>query len=613
MQEVLFVQNTHLRNVAIIAHVDHGKTTLVDEMLKQGGIYRENQATVDRVMDSNDLERERGITILAKNTAVHYKDVKINIVDTPGHADFGGEVERILKMVNGVILLVDAAEGPMPQTRFVLSKALELGHKVIVVVNKIDRPDQRIHEVMDEVLELLLDLNATDEQFESPTLFCSGRQGTASYSPDVPGTDLVPLFETILNYIPAPEADEDKPFQMLVSSIDYNEFVGRIAIGRIERGTIKQNQEIAVCNFHTPDEAPVKAKATALYQFDGLGKVPVTEATAGNIIAMSGIGDITIGDTICAPEKVEPIEFVKISAPTIEMTFSVNDSPFAGREGKFVTSRQLRERLFRETLKDVSLRVTETDSTDSFNVAGRGEMSLSILIETMRREGYEFQVSPPRVLFQEIDGKKCEPIERLVVDVPSDAVGAVIEKIGSRKGDLLEMTPVGDRMKIEFLVPSRGLFGYRNEFLTDTKGEGIMACVFDSYAPMKGEIARRNTGSLVSFETGESVTYGLYNAQERGVLFIGAGVPVYAGMIVGETPKQEDISVNICKKKQLTNMRASGSDDALRLTPPRQMSLEQCLEFLADDELLEVTPENLRLRKRILSHADRMKALKGGK
>ena len=601
------MQDQHLRNVAIIAHVDHGKTTLVDEMLKQGGIYRENQATVDRVMDSNDLERERGITILAKNTAVHYKDVKINIVDTPGHADFGGEVERILKMVNGVILLVDAAEGPMPQTRFVLSKALELGHKVIVVVNKIDRPDQRIHEVMDEVLELLLDLNATDEQFESPTLFCSGRQGTASYSPDVPGTDLVPLFETILNYIPAPEADVDKPFQMLVSSIDYNEFVGRIAIGRIERGVVRQNQEIAVCNFHTPDEAPREAKATALYQFDGLGRVPVTEATAGNIIAMSGIGDITIGDTICAPEAPEPIEFVKISAPTIEMTFSVNDSPFAGREGKFVTSRQIRERLFRETLKDVSLRVTETDSTDAFNVAGRGEMSLSILIETMRREGYEFQVSPPRVLYQEIDGKKCEPIERLVCDVPADAVGAVIEKIGARKGDLLEMTPVGERMKLEFLVPSRGLFGYRNEFLTDTKGEGIMASVFECYAPMKGEIQRRNSGSLVSFETGESVTYGLFNAQERGVLFIGPGVPVYAGMVVGETPKQEDISVNICKKKQLTNMRASGSDDALRLTPPRQMSLEQCLEFLADDELLEVTPKSLRLRKRLLDHAARMR------
>ena len=597
----------NIRNIAIIAHVDHGKTTLVDQMLKQGGVYRENQAVVDRVMDSGDLERERGITILAKNTAVHYNGVKINIVDTPGHADFSGEVERILKMVDGVLLLVDAAEGPMPQTRFVLQKALELGHKVIVVVNKIDRPDQRIHEVMDEVLELLLDLNATDEQFESPTLFCSGRQGTASYSPDVPGTDLVPLFETILNYIPAPEADVDKPFQMLVSSIDYNEFVGRIAIGRIERGVVRQNQEIAVCNFHTPDEAPRKAKATALYQFDGLGRVPVTEATAGNIIAMSGIGDITIGDTICAPEAPEPIEFVKISAPTIEMTFSVNDSPFAGREGKFVTSRQIRERLFRETLKDVSLRVTETDSTDAFNVAGRGEMSLSILIETMRREGYEFQVSPPRVLYQEIDGKKCEPIERLVCDVPADAVGAVIEKIGARKGDLLEMTPVGERMKLEFLVPSRGLFGYRNEFLTDTKGEGIMASVFECYAPMKGEIQRRNSGSLVSFETGESVTYGLFNAQERGVLFIGPGVPVYAGMVVGETPKQEDISVNICKKKQLTNMRASGSDDALRLTPPRQMSLEQCLEFLADDELLEVTPKSLRLRKRLLDHAARMR------
>ena len=605
------MQNEKLRNVAIIAHVDHGKTTLVDEMLKQSGVYRENQTVVERVMDSNDLERERGITILAKNTAVWYHDVKINIVDTPGHADFGCEVERILKMVNGVILLVDAAEGPMPQTRFVLSKALELGHKVIVVVNKIDRPDQRIHEVVDEVLELLLDLNATDEQFESPTLFCSGRQGTASYSPDTAGTDLTPLFETIVNYIPGPEAEVEKPFQMLVSSIDYSEFVGRIAIGRIERGTIKQNQEIAVCNYHTPDAAPQKAKATALYEFDGLGKVPVQEATAGNIIALSGIGEVTIGDTICATDCIEPMEFVKISAPTIEMTFSVNDSPFAGREGKFVTSRQLRERLFRETMKDVSLRVTEMEgATDSFNVAGRGEMSLSILMETMRREGYEFQVSPPRVLYQEIDGVKCEPIERLVVDVPADCVGAVMEKIGSRKGDLLEMNPVGERMKLEFLVPARGLFGYRNEFLTDTKGEGIMASIFDSYAPMKGEIQRRSTGSLVAFETGDAVTYGLFNAQERGALFIGPGTPVYAGMIVGETPKAEDISVNVCKKKQLTNMRASGSDDALRLVTPKKLSLEQCLEFLADDELLECTPENLRLRKRILDHGDRMRALK---
>ena len=607
------MQDTKLRNVAIIAHVDHGKTTLVDEMLKQGGIYRENQATVERVMDSNDLERERGITILAKNTAVHYKDVKINIVDTPGHADFGGEVERILKMVNGVILLVDAAEGPMPQTRFVLSKALELGHKVIVVVNKVDRPDQRIHEVMDEVLELLLDLNATDEQFESPTLFCSGRQGTASYSPDVPGTDLVPLFETILNYIPAPEADTEAPFQMLVSSIDYNEFVGRIAIGRIERGTVKQNQEIAVCNFHQPDAAPQKAKATALYQFDGLGRVPVTEATAGNIIAMSGIGEITIGDTICAPSAVEALPFVKISAPTLEMTFSVNDSPFAGKEGKFVTSRQLRDRLYRETLKDVSLRVTDTDKETAFNVAGRGEMSLSILSETMRREGYEFQVSPPRVLYRTIDGKKCEPIERLVADVPSESVGAVIEKLGSRKGDLIEMTPVGSRMKLEFLIPARGLFGYRNEFLTDTRGEGIMASVFDSYAPYKGDLSRRNTGSLVSFETGESVSYGLFNAQERGALFIGPGVKVYEGMIVGVSPKQEDITVNVCKKKQMTNMRAAGSDEALRLVPPRKLSLEQCLEFLADDELLEVTPESLRMRKTILNHEKRMKATHGGK
>ena len=608
------MQNEKLRNVAIIAHVDHGKTTLVDQMLKQGGVYRENQETVERVMDSNDLERERGITILAKNTAIQYGDTKINIVDTPGHADFGGEVERILKMVNGVILLVDAAEGPMPQTRFVLSRALELGHRVIVVVNKIDRPDQRIHEVIDEVLELLLDLDATPEQLDSPMLFCSARQGIASYSPDVPGTDLKPLFDTILSYIPAPEADLDQPFQMLVSAIDYNEFVGRIAIGRVERGVLKQNQEIAVCNYHDPDAPAKKAKAVSMYEFQGLGKQPITEATAGNIIAMSGIGDITIGDTICAPDCVEPLPFVKISAPTMEMTFSVNDSPFAGREGKFVTSRQLRDRLFRETLKDVSLRVTEIDgATDAFNVAGRGEMSLSILIETMRREGYEFQVSPPRVLYRTIDGKKCEPIERLVADVPSECVGAVIEKLGSRKGDLIEMTPVGSRMKLEFLIPARGLFGYRNEFLTDTRGEGIMASVFDSYAPYKGDLNRRSTGSLVSFETGESVSYGLFNAQERGALFIGPGVKVYEGMIVGVSPKQEDITVNVCKKKQMTNMRAAGSDEALRLVPPRKLSLEQCLEFLADDELLEVTPENLRMRKTILNHEKRMKATHGGK
>ena len=607
------MDKAHLRNVAIIAHVDHGKTTLVDEMLKQAGVFHEHQEVAERVMDSGDLERERGITILAKNTAVRYGDYKINIVDTPGHADFGGEVERILKMVNGVILLVDAAEGPMPQTRFVLSRALELGHRVILVLNKIDRPDQRIHEVVDEVLELLMDLGCTDEQLDSPTLFCSGRNGTASYSPDVAGTDLKPLFDSIIDYIPAPEGDENAPFQMLVSSIDYNEFVGRIAIGRIERGTIKANGEIAVCNYHEPEKSR-RSKAVNLYQFEGLQRVAVQEAGAGNIIAMSGIGDITIGDTICSPEAVEPIEFVKISAPTMEMTFSVNDSPFAGREGKFVTSRQLRERLHRETLKDVSLRVTDMENaTDSFNVAGRGEMSLSILIETMRREGYEFQVSPPRVLFQEIDGKRCEPVERVVVDVPSEYIGAVIEKLGARKGEFVEMLPVGSRTRATFFVPERGLFGYRNEFLTDTKGEGIMSSVFERYEPYKGEVSRRGTGSLVAWETGEAVTYGLFNAQERGQLFIGPGTPVYAGMVVGQSPKNEDIPVNVCRRKQLTNMRAAGSDEALRLTPPRQMSLEQCMEFLADDELLEVTPKNLRLRKRILDHSQRMKALKGHK
>ena len=597
----------NIRNIAIIAHVDHGKTTLVDEMLKQGGIYRENQVTQDRVMDSGDLERERGITILAKNTSIHYKDIKINIVDTPGHADFGGEVERILKMVNGVILLVDAAEGPMPQTRFVLQKALELGHKVIVAVNKVDRPDARIHEVMDEVLELLLDLNATDEQFNSPTVFCSGRQGTASYGPDDLGTDLVPLFETIVNYIPAPQGDVEGPTQLLVSSIDYNEYVGRIAIGRIERGRLKVGQEVCICDYH--DEAlRQKAKIVALYEFDGLGKLPVQEAGAGEIVAFSGISDITIGRTVCAPDCPEPLPFVKISDPTIEMTFAVNDSPFAGKEGKFVTSRNLRDRLERELLKDVSLHVSEQGS-DAFNVAGRGEMHLSILMETMRREGYEFSVSTPRVLTKEIDGKLCEPIERMVADVPEECMGAVIEKIGRRKGDLLAMTPVGDRYRLEFLVPSRGLFGYRNEFLTDTRGEGIMSSVLDSYAPMKGDIERRLTGSLISFETGEACTYGLFNAQERGAMFIGPGTPVYAGMVVGVCSRNEDMTVNVCKKKQLTNMRASGSDEALRLVSPRVFSLEQCLEFLADDELLECTPKSLRIRKRELDHATRMRQM----
>ena len=602
------VSQDKIRNIAIIAHVDHGKTTLVDEMLKQGGIYRENQVTQDRVMDSGDLERERGITILAKNTSVHYKDYKINIVDTPGHADFGGEVERILKMVNGVILLVDAAEGPMPQTRFVLQKALELGHKVIVAVNKIDKPDARIQEVMDEVLELLLDLDATDEQFNSPTVFCSGRQGTASYSPDVAGEDLKPLFETIVNYIDAPQGEEDAPLQLLVSSIDYNEYVGRIAVGRVERGSIKVNQEVTICDYHDPD-VKQKGKVVALYEFDGLGKNPIQEAKAGEIVALSGMADITIGRTLCAPECVEALPFVKISDPTIEMTFAVNDSPFAGKEGKYVTSRNLRDRLEKELLKDVSLHVTEQDNTDAFNVAGRGEMHLSILMETMRREGYEFSVSTPRVLTKVIDGKVCEPIERMVADVPEECMGAVIEKMGRRKGDLLGMTPMGNRYRLEFLVPSRGLFGYRNEFLTDTRGEGIMSSVLDSYAPMKGEIERRQVGSLIAHESGEAVTYGLAAAQERGQLFIGAGTPVYAGMVVGICSRNEDMTVNVCKRKQLTNMRAAGSDEALRLTPPRNFSLEQCLEFLADDELLECTPKSLRIRKRELDHGVRMRNL----
>ena len=597
----------NIRNIAIIAHVDHGKTTLVDELLKQGGIYRENQATQDRVMDSGDLERERGITILAKNTSVRYKDYKINIVDTPGHADFGGEVERILKMVNGVILLVDAAEGPMPQTRFVLQKALELGHKVIVAVNKIDKPDARIQEVMDEVLELLLDLDATDEQFNSPTVFCSGRQGTASYSPEVAGTDLTPLFETIVNYIDAPTGDETAPLQMLVSSIDYNEYVGRIAVGRIERGTIKVNQEVTICDYHDP-ELKHKGKVVALYAFDGLGKAPIQQASAGEIVALSGMADITIGRTLCDPMTVEPLPFVKISDPTIEMTFAVNDSPFAGKEGKYVTSRNLRDRLEKELLKDVSLHVTE-QGTDAFNVAGRGEMHLSILMETMRREGFEFSVSTPRVLTKVIDGKVCEPIERMVADVPEECMGAVIEKMGRRKADLLGMTPMGSRYRLEFMVPSRGLFGYRSEFLTDTKGEGIMSSVLADYAPMKGEIERRLVGSLIAHESGEAVAYGLGAAQERGALFIGAGTPVYAGMVVGICSRNEDMTVNVCKRKQLTNMRAAGSDDAIRLVPPRIFSLEQCLEFLADDELLECTPKSLRIRKRQLDHSIRMREL----
>ena len=598
---------TDLRNIAIIAHVDHGKTTLVDEMLKQCGEYHENQQVTERVMDSGDLERERGITILAKNTSVIRGDVRINIVDTPGHADFGGEVERILKMVNGVLLLVDAAEGPMPQTRFVLGKAMELGHKIIVVINKIDRPDARLEEVEEEVLELLLELDATDEQLDSPMIFCSGRAGTASLSPYEKGVNLDPLFNTIIDYIPAPEGDSDAPLQLLVSSIDYNDYVGRIGIGRIERGTAKIGDEAVVVNYHNPDATPKKMKLVSMFEFDGLDRVPAQSATVGDIVCFSGAEDITIGDTIASPLDPTPLEFVKVSEPTMEMTFSVNDSPFAGREGKFVTSRQLRERLYKETLRDVSLRVADGETTDSFKVAGRGEMHLSILIETMRREGYELTCSTPHVLYKEIDGKKCEPMERVYIDVPEGSVGAVIEKLGSRKGELVQMTPSGSRMKIEYLIPARGLLGYRSEFLTDTRGEGIINSLFDGYQPYKGEITMRYTGSLTASEAGEATSYGLYNAQDRGALFIGVQTPVYEGMIVGQCPKMEDIAVNVCKKKHLTAIRSTGADEALRLTPPIIFSLEEVIEFIAEDELIEVTPKSIRLRKRTLSTEQRLK------
>ena len=597
-----------LRNVAIIAHVDHGKTTLVDEMLKQGGIYRDNQETVTRVMDSGDLEKERGITILAKNTAVHYKDVKINIIDTPGHADFGGEVERILKMVNGVILLVDAAEGPMPQTRFVLQRALELNHRVIIVINKIDKPDARLGEVEDEILELLIDLNASDEQLDSPMLYCSGRAGTATEDPDVEGKDLTPLFDKILDYIPAPEGDDEGELQLLVSSIDYNDYVGRIGIGRIERGSVRVNQEVYMCNYHS-SAAPKRTRIVALFQIDGLVRVPVDTAKMGDIVCFSGAENITIGDTVTSTNAPEPLEFVKVSEPTMEMTFAVNNSPFAGKEGKFVTSRQLRDRLYKELLKDVSLKVQDGDTTEEFRVAGRGEMHLSILIETMRREGYELMCSNPRVLYKEIDGVKCEPMERVTLDVPSEFVGAVVEKLGQRKGDLLEMTPMGSRMRIEYSIPSRCLFGYRSEFLTATHGEGIMNTIFDGYQPYRGEIVMRFTGSLVASEDGETTRYGLFNTQERGQLFVGPQTPVYEGMIVGETPKNEDISVNPCKKKQLTAIRSAGADEKLLLTPPKIFSLEEAIEFITDDELIEVTPKSIRLRKKILNTELRMKAV----
>ena len=600
------IKREDLRNIAIIAHVDHGKTTLVDGMLKQSGTFRENQAVQERVMDSNDIERERGITILAKNASAEYKGVKINIVDTPGHADFGGEVERVLKMVNGVLLLVDAAEGPMPQTRFVLSKALELDLAVIIVINKIDRPDARVYEVVDEALELLMDLGATDAQLDSPMVFCSGRDGTASYSPETQGVDLQPLMDTIVDYIQPPEGDPDEPTGVLVSSIDYNDYVGRIAVGRIERGTMKVNQQVTVCDYHDK-ELNRPGKITAIYQFTGVGRTQVESATVGDIVMFSGIEDINIGNTVCAPGTHQPIPFVKISEPTVEMTFSVNTSPFAGREGKFVTTRQIRDRLNRELLRDVSLRVSDGDTADSFIVCGRGEMHLSILIENMRREGYEFQVSTPKVLMREIDGEQCEPFDELTIDVPAESSGAVMEKMGVRKGELQSMEPVGSRMKMVFIIPERGLFGYKSEFLTDTKGEGIMNTLFHGYAPYKGEIPRRNNGSLIAFETGETITYGLYNAQERGTLFLGAGEPVYAGQVVGMSPKNEDIAVNVCKRKQLTNTRASGSDDALRLIPPRRFSLEESLEFLGDDERLEVTPKSIPIRKRIHDHAQRMR------
>lgn len=599
--------NEHIRNVAIIAHVDHGKTTLVDALLKQGGAFRSNQVVAERVMDSNDIERERGITILAKNTSVKYGNYKINIVDTPGHADFGGEVERILKMVNGVVLLVDAYEGTMPQTRFVLQKALDLGHRVIVVVNKIDRPDARVKEVVDEVLELFMELNATEEQLDSPIVYCSARNGTASLDPDTAGENLIPLFEKIVRYIPAPTGDADKPVRMLISALDYSDYVGSIGIGRIEQGTLRQNQPVVLVNYHKPEQN-IHAKVTNIYQFEGLNRVATESATVGDIVCVSGVEGVSIGDTLCDPDHPEAVEFPKISEPSVEMTFSVNDSPFAGKEGKFVTSRHLRARLYKEQIRDVSLRVSDTDSADSFTVCGRGEMHLSILIENMRREGYEFQVSMPKVLFKEIDGVLCEPMDIMIADVPENCVGAVMEKMGSRAGELKSMTPVGNRMRLEFSVPSRGLFGYKSEFLTDTKGEGILTTAPDRYDAYRGDFERRKCGSLVAYETGESITYGLFNAQERGPLFIGAGVKVYEGMVVGENPKGGDIVVNVCKRKQMSNMRASGSDDALRLVPPITLSLEQCLEFIADDELLEVTPLSLRIRKKILDASLRAKA-----
>ena len=598
--------NEKIRNIAIIAHVDHGKTSLVNEMLKQGHVFRENQVVEDRVMDSNALEKERGITILAKNTSCIYNGVKINIIDTPGHADFGGEVERVLKMVDGVLLLVDAFEGPMPQTRFVLQKALELNLKVVVVVNKIDKPDARCKEVVDEVLELFLELDANDDQLNSPFVFCSAKKGTASTDFNKPQDNLNALFETILNYIPAPTGDETKPLQLLISSAEHNDYVGRLAVGKITQGSIKEGQNVIVCNFYEPEKKH-KAKIVSLFVFEGLKRLPVKQAEIGEIVCVAGLDQVNIGDTICGEENPAPVEFVKIAEPSIEMTFMVNNSPFAGTEGKFVTSRHLRDRLYKEAVKDLSLKVEDGQTADQFIVRGRGEMHLSILIENMRRDGYEFQVSMPKVLIKQIDGVKCEPIDRLFLDVPEDCVGTVMNKMGVRKGDLVQMTPHGSRMKMEFLIPSRGLFGFKSELLTDTRGEGVINSIFDGYAPYKGEIQRRDVGSLIAHEAGEAIAYGLFNAQERGDLFIGAGTKVYAGMVVGENPKGGDIVVNVCKKKHLSNMRASGSDEALRLSPPKVLSLEDAIEFLADDELLEITPKNVRIRKIILDHTMRMR------
>ena len=598
-----------IRNIAIIAHVDHGKTSLVNALLKQGGIFRDNQEVQDRVMDSNALERERGITILSKNCSAFFGNTKINIVDTPGHADFGGEVERVLKMVDGVLLVVDAFEGPMPQTRFVLEKALELNLKVIIVINKIDRPDARLDVVADEVLELMLDLNATDEQLMCPIIYASARTGVATTDYHKPGADMKPLFEAIVNYIDPPKMDTSAPFQMLVSSTEQNDFLGKLAVGKIESGTLKLNQTVYVKNFFDENKK-YQGKAVNIFNFDGLKRDPIELGTAGDIVCIAGIPDITIGDTISETPDMAALPFVKISEPSVEMTFMVNDSPFAGKEGKYVTSRHLKDRLYKEAVKDLSLQVSDGDTADQFKVRGRGEMHLSILIENMRRDGYEFQVSRPRVLFKNIDGVKCEPIDKLVIDVPEDCVGAIMMRMGVKKGELISMAPIGSRMRLQFLVPSRGLFGYKSQMLTDTRGEGVMSFVFDSYQPYKGDIEGRNFGSLISYETGEAITYGLFNAQGRGRLLVGPGDKVYMGQVVGANPKGEDIVVNVCKKKQLTNTRSSASDDALKLTPIKPLTLEEALEFIADDELVEITPLSVRIRKRILDHSLRAKSRK---